>query len=138
VTPAARVRYVAATFDGFTESGSTANLTAASRTLQNVEERGDLTLTRTMTTDFGQSRISVYGGVLGLQRTGGDAVNAVLLGQALAFAMPGKSSIGGAYVGGGFDWRTRAGISMFAAGEYLAMSDSSSTITGKGGLRIAF
>jgi hypothetical protein len=42
LTPAARVRYVAAQFDGFTESGSTAN----ARTLQKVEERGDLTLTR--------------------------------------------------------------------------------------------
>ena len=97
-----------AAFDGFTESGSTADMTVPSRTLQNVEERGDLTLTRTLRGDFGQSSISLYGGALGLQRTGDATLNAILLGQSLAFATPGRSSITGAYVGGGADWRCGA------------------------------
>ena len=65
VTPAARVRYLAATFDNFTETGSTANLTAAGRSPQDAEERGDITITRTLRGDFGESHISAYGGVLG-------------------------------------------------------------------------
>jgi Autotransporter beta-domain len=139
LTPAARVRYVAAEFAGFTESGSTANLTVGDRMLQDVEERGDLTLTHTMTTaNWGQSSLSIHAGVLDLQRTGGDSVNAILLGEALAFATPGKSNVGGVYVGGGFEWCALQRVAVFATGEYVAMSDSSSTVTGKAGLRVGF
>jgi Autotransporter beta-domain len=139
LTPAARVRYVAAEFAGFTEAGSTANLTVGDRMLQDIEERGDLTLTHTMTTaSWGQSSLSIHAGVLGLQRTGGDSVNAILLGEALAFATPGKSNVGGVYVGGGFEWCALQRVAVFATGEYVAMSDSSSTVTGNAGLRVGF
>jgi Autotransporter beta-domain len=139
LTPAARLRYVVAQFDGFSETGSSANLTVGSRTLQNIEERGDLTLTQT--TNFAsadQLRTSVHAGVLGLQRVGDGGVNAILLGQALAFATPGSSSVGGVYAGGGFEWRTAQRIDFFAAGEYTAMSDASRTVTAKGGVRVGF
>jgi hypothetical protein len=139
LTPALRLRYVAAEFGGFTETGSTANLSVGSRTLQNVEERGDLTLTRTSTfADAGQLRSSVHVGMIGLKRVGDGGVNTILLAQALAFATPGKSNVFGGYAGAGFDWRMRGGVSLFAAGEYTAMSDSSGTITGRGGVRVAF
>jgi hypothetical protein len=61
-----------------------------------------------------------------------------LLGQALAFATPDKASIAGGYGGAALDWRVRGGVSVFAATEYTAMSDSSSTITAKGGVRVGF
>jgi hypothetical protein len=71
---------------------------------------------------------SVRAGVLGLQRVGDAGVNAVLLGQALAFATPGKSNVGGVR------WLRIA--TRFAhhrlLGKYLTMSNSSSTVTGKG------
>lgn len=76
-------------------------------------------------------------GVLGQQRTGSN-LNTILLGQALAFATPGKSSIYGGYGGGSLDFRIRNGLSVFAAAEYTAMSDSSNTVTGKAGLRYGF
>ncbi len=138
LTPAARLRYLAASYDGFTETGSSANLTAGDRTLQNAEERADLTLTRTMLWDAGRLQFGLTAGVLGQQRTGAGNVNAILLGQALAFATPGKSSIGGAYAGASLDWRMRNGVSLFAAAEYTAMTDSSNTVTGKAGLRYGF
>jgi uncharacterized protein with beta-barrel porin domain len=138
LTPAARLRYLAANYDAFTESGSTANLSAGSRSLQNAEERGDLTLTRTMPVDLGRLQLGLTVGVLGQQRTGSGNVNTTLLGQALAFATPGKSSIYGGYGGGSLDWRMRNGLSVFAAAEYTAMSDSSNTVTGKAGLRYGF
>jgi outer membrane autotransporter protein len=138
VTPAARLRYLTASYDGFTETGSTSNLTAGGRTLQNAEERADLTLTRTMLGDAGRFQVGFTVGALGQQRTGSGTVNAILLGQALAFATPGKSSISGGYAGTSLDWRMRNGLSLFAAAEYTAMSDSSSTITGKAGLRYGF
>ncbi len=138
VTPAGRLRYLAANYDGFTETGSTANLTAGGRTLQNAEERADLTLTRTLLSDAGRFQVGLTAGVLGQQRTGSGTVNAILLGQALAFATPGKSSISGGYAGASLDWRTRSGVSLFAAAEYTAMTDSSNTVTGKAGLRYGF
>ncbi|HWX05530.1 MAG TPA: autotransporter outer membrane beta-barrel domain-containing protein [Bradyrhizobium sp.] len=138
VTPVARLRYLAANYDGFTESGSTANMTAAGRTLENAEERAELTLTRTMWWDSGRFQVGLTGGVLGQQRTGTGNVNAILLGQALAFATPGKSSISGGYVAGSLDWRMKSGLALFAAAEYTAMSDSSNTVTGKAGLRYGF
>lgn len=138
LTPAARLRYLAANYDGFTETGSTANLAAGDRTLQNAEERADLTLTHTMLSDVGRFQAGVTAGVLGQQRAGSGNVNAILLGQALAFATPGKSSVGGGYAGLSLDWRTRSGVSLFAAAEYTAMSDSSNTVTGRAGLRYGF
>jgi hypothetical protein len=138
LTPAARLRYLAASYDGFTESGSSANLSAGDRTLQNAEERADLTLTHTMPLDLGRLQLGVTAGVLGQQRVGAGNVNATLLGQALAFATPGKSSIYGGYAGGSLDWRMRNGFSVFAAAEYTALSDSSNTVTGKAGLRYGF
>jgi outer membrane autotransporter protein len=48
LTPAAHLRYLAAGYDGYTESRSTADMTVGNRILQNTEERADFTLTRTM------------------------------------------------------------------------------------------
>lgn len=138
MTPTARLRYLAASYDGFTETGPTANLTAGGRTLQNAEERGEVTLTRTIWSDTSRFQVGLTGGVLGQQRTGAGTVNAILLGQALAFATPGKASISGGYAGASLDWRMKGGISMFAATEYTAMTNSSHTITGKAGLRYGF
>ena len=138
LTPAARLRYLAASYDGFTETGSTANLTAGDRSLQNAEERADLTLTRTILGPAGGLQAGLTVGALGQQRTGSGTVNATLLGQALAFATPGKSSLSGGYAGLWFDWRTRGGVSLLAAAEYTAMSDSTNTVTGKAGLRYGF
>lgn len=139
LTPTARLRYLAAGFEGTTETGSTANLTLGSRTLQDIEERGDLTLTHTVIfANADRLRTSTYAGALGQQRIGDGGVNAILLGQVLAFATPGKANIGGGYAGLGMEWRTARGVSMFASAEYTAMTDASNTITGRAGLRVGF
>ena len=138
LTPTARVRYLAAGYDGYTESGSTANLTIGNRTLQNVEERGELNLTYTTLTDAVRFQIGGYGGVIGQQRVGDSDVNATLLGQALAFAAPGHASIAGGFVGTTLDWRLRSGVGIYGGVEYTALTDHSSTVTGRAGLRVGF
>ena len=139
LTPSARVRYLAAGFGGYDESGSSTNLSVGSRTSHNFEERGEFRLTHTTNaTPTEQLQLSGTAGLIALQRVGDSTVNTILLGQSLAFATPGKASIVGFYAGAGFDWRNVAGISVFGATEFTAMSDSSQTITGRGGVKVAF
>ncbi len=139
LTPAAHLRYVAAGLGAYTETGSSSNLTVGVRTMQDLEERSELKLTQTHAfASTAQLRTSVHAGVLGLQRLGGTNVSAVLLGQDLTFAAPGQSSVVGIYAGAGFDLRVAARASLFAAMEYSALSDSSSVLAGKGGLRFVF
>ena len=64
-------------------------------------------------------------------------VDAVLLGQSIPFATPGKDHVWGGFAGVGGEYRN-ANVAVFVSGEYLALSDSSSVISGKGGVRVAF
>ena len=139
LTPAGYVRYVAASFGGYAESGSASALTVGARTMQNAEERGELKLVRTtVLPGAAQLRTNAQVGVLAVQRLAGTNVSAVLLGQDLTFAAPGKPSVVGLYAGTGFDLRTSSRMSIFAAMEYSSLSDSSSVLAGQGGLRFAF
>ncbi|MBI3700648.1 MAG: autotransporter outer membrane beta-barrel domain-containing protein [Afipia sp.] len=139
MTPTGRVRYLAAGFGGYQESGSTNNLTVASRTSHNFEERGEVTFTHT-SVPVPSQRMQISGtlGVLALQRAGDTTVNTILLGQSLPFAAPGKNDVFGGYAGVGFDWRHISGWTVFGAAEYTATTDSSRTATAKGGVKVAF
>ena len=138
LTPSLKLRYLYASFDGYTESGTTAPLTVGNRTVNDFEERGQLKLASTHI--FKPTEVimtSIYGGVLGVQRAGSTTIDATLLGQAIPFATPGKDDVWGGFGGAGLEWRTGR-VVLYASTEYLALSDDSSVVSGQGGIRVAF
>ena len=139
LTPSLRVRYLWGSYDGYTESGSTANMTVAARNVRDIEERGELKLTAQTFGPDGRpwARLHFAGGVLGVQRQGDSTVTAALLGQPLPFATPGKAEVWGGFAGFGMEMRTGM-VSWFGAAEYLALNDQSTILGGRAGLRVNF
>jgi uncharacterized protein with beta-barrel porin domain len=138
LTPSVRLRYVAGFFGGYTESGSTANLAVGSRTIHVFEQRGELKLTHATMLGGRQLLTSVHVGVLGTERVGDTTVNTVVLGASLPFVTPGKDTVAGVLGGGAFEWRTGPGVSLYGAAEAIGMSDSSTVVTAKGGIRAVY
>lgn len=138
LTPTARLRYLAGFFDGYSETGSSQNLSVSGRTTQNVEERFELALSRPETFRQSVLHTTVRLGVLGTQRVGGSAVNTILIGQNLAFGAPGRSTVFGGYTGVSFDYRVSQTVKLFTAAEVTVMSDKSRSATIQGGISVAF
>ena len=69
---------------------------------------------------------------------GDDGVEATLLGQNVAFAVPGDENVFGGYVGGGIDYWTSGNTHLFAMAEFEMVSDNSVSAMIEAGARITF
>lgn len=138
LTPSVKLRYLYASLDGYTESGTTAPLTIGGREVNDFEERAQLKLTGTQANGpMGTVTASIYGGVIGIQRQGDSTIDATLLGQAIPFAVPGQGDLWGGYGGGDVEFRS-GDVALFLSGEYFRFSDDSTILDGQAGLRIGF
>ena len=113
-----------------------ANRTVAIRTIRDIEERGELTRAAPVGPDLLLTAVQL--GAVGLERAGDTTVDTVLLGASLPFVTPGRSTVEGLVGGGGFEWRTREGVSLFGAAEAIGFSDQSTVWSARGGMRMAF
>jgi hypothetical protein len=136
LTPAARVRYVAGFFDGYSEANSGQNLSVASRTTQNIEERLELALSHSDPAPGQALKTTAKVGILGQERIGGSTVSAVLIGQNMSFTAPGSNAVAGLYAGIGIDYHISRAVSLFGALEATTMNDNSKSAVAQGGLRV--
>jgi len=139
VTPAVKVRYVAAHFGGYTETGAgLANVSVPGRDFQAWEERAELTFANSATLANGHrvtARVSA--GALAQQRSAGGLLNVVLLGQNFVAATSDRGSVAGGYGSAGIDWQMGR-LTLFALGEATYTNDVSRTYFGKGGARVTW
>ena len=106
--------------------------------MQSFEERAELKLTRiTSLNPYSALLVHLTGGALGSQRVGSNTVDAVLLGQEIPFATPGKDDVWGGYGGLGMEFRHH-NVAVFGSAEYLALNDNSSVVSGRAGVRVVF
>jgi hypothetical protein len=138
LVPIGRLRYLGASLDGYTETGSAANLSVPRRNVSDFEQRFELDLLCINETRFGVLKTTVKAGVLGLERLGDTTVNTVLIGQNLAFATPGPNVTGGGFIGLDLDYRLTKTFRLFATGEATLMTDRGVIGTVEGGVRAAF
>ena len=139
ITPAVRVRYVAASFDGYTETGAgIANLTVAGHSFGAWDERAEVTFANTATLSSGD-RITarITGGILGQQRSTGGQINVALIGQNFLATTPDRSSVAGSYGSAGLDWQIGK-VTLFAAGEATYTNDVARIYAGKGGVKVSW
>ena len=139
LTPALKLRYFAAGFGDYSGAGLDANLTLAGRMLQDLEERAEVSLARTLpvdsTTDL---RFGVHAGLLGLERIGGGGASAAPFAPSVSYDAPGADIATGAYAGADLDFRIGERLSFVLAGDYVTANDPAEVFTANAGLRWQF
>ncbi len=138
LTPSVRLRYLHAAFDGYTETGSAANLTVGDRFLDDFEERVQLKATTTRALASGTVLTTdVHGGAVGSQRLGSSTINATLLSQAIPFATPGAKDVWGGFAGAGLALRIGR-TTLTASGEFAHYSNKTNVLTAEGSVAVSF
>ncbi len=116
--PSLDIRYVGMRLDGYSESGSAANLTADDRTIHTLSTRAKLSFLSEMQIEGGRTlRQEGYIGLAGRFNLGGDQASIQLLGSSIDFDYGGEDSNLGLIVGfnatlGGREgeWQIMAGL----------------------------
>jgi uncharacterized protein with beta-barrel porin domain len=136
LTPSIRARYAALFLGGYSETGSAANLDIASRHVEVLELRGQLTIAP-QPYDFmgGMMTSALRVGVDGSFRNN-SAVDATLLGQTLSFAAGGRDDVVRGFVGLDGQYKLVNGWQVESTMELGLASDHSFTTEGRVGLNI--
>jgi hypothetical protein len=139
LTPALKLRYFVAGLGDYCGAGPDANLTLAGRMLQDLEQRAEVSLSRTLPVDgTSDLRFSVHAGLLGLERIGGGGASGSPFAPGVSYDAPGADAVTGAYAGADLDFRIGERLSVVLAGDYATMNDPAEVFTANAGLRWEF
>lgn len=137
LTPSMRVRYAGLFLDSYTETGSAANLTVGDRSIHIMEAGAQLAYALApLDTGAGSLQQSFSVGVDGAF-VGGDAVSAIIVGQALSFSAETEDTVRG-FLGydAAFAMTETASLNLSAQAGYD--SNDALTLEGRAGFSLTF
>ena len=138
-TPTGRFRYVGAFLNGYTETGSSQNVTYGSSFSNMLEERAEVRLTKTVKgTDGLTSSFYVQAAAIAAQRVGPANFSASVLGTSFAVGDGYARSKAGASLGVGFTYKVAPQFDLYGSVDGAAFTDKSYSVSARGGFKVAF
>lgn len=139
LTPSARLRYVAAFYDGYSEKGSSQDLSYDSRTTESIEGRLQVELGyRYLMPNERFVRFGLSGAVLDSYDLRGSGFQARLSGSEFTFTDSADRNVFGGSLGGSFDVEVSRRVNIYGSFEASRFSDDSSSYVGRLGLKSVF
>ncbi|MDR3495995.1 MAG: autotransporter outer membrane beta-barrel domain-containing protein [Ancalomicrobiaceae bacterium] len=139
LTPSLRTSYVATFYDGYSEHGSSQNVSYDGHTTQSLEERFETQIAyQTMTAANQPSRYWLGLGASSTQRIGTAGYGATVSGADFTVAALGNSVVYGGSMTVGFDVMLNRQTSLFGSVEGQLFSDRSRSAIGRFGIKVAF
>lgn len=139
LTPSARLRYVGAFYEGYTESGSSQNISYDARDTHALEGRLQMDLTRRAMLESGRAAaFTLTGAVVDTQHLGDDGYAASLDGTEFTLNDTTARNVAGLRLGASFDVQIKDSMSVYGGIEGTVYTDESVAYTGRLGLKSAF
>ncbi len=139
LTPSARLRYVGAFYEGYTESGSSQNISYDARDTHAIEGRLQMDLTRRAMLESGRAAaFTLTGAVVDTQHLGDNGYAASLDGTEFTLNDTTARNVAGLRLGASFDVQIKDTMSVYGGVEGTLHTDESVAYTGRLGLKSAF
>ncbi len=139
LTPSARLRYVGAFYEDYTESGSSQNISYDSRDTHSLEGRLQMDLTRKTMLESGRTAAFTFtGAVIDTQNMGDDGYSATLDGSEFTLSDSAQRNVVGFRLGASFDVQIKEAMSIYGGLEGTVYTDESVGYTGRLGLKSVF
>lgn len=139
VTPTGRLRYVGASLERYTETGSSQNVSYGASFSNILEQRAEMRLTKKLKGEDGlMSSVYVQAAAITAQRIGPATFSASVLGTSFAVGDGYARSKAGAALGVGFTYKVAPQFDLYGSLDGSAFTDKSYSVSARGGFKVAF
>ncbi|MCM5557445.1 autotransporter domain-containing protein [Pleomorphomonas sp. JP5] len=139
LTPSAKARYTGAFYDGYSESGSSQNVTYDARQSHTLDGRLQVELKRKLRLPSGlPAAVIATASVSDTQALGSSTTRASLLNNEFSVSSSADRNVAGASLGLGFDAMLSERTSVYGSVDGTVYTDDSMAMSGRLGLRVAF